>query len=164
MRRAIVTGAFSNIGSAVARELLGRGFGLHTLTNRRRPEGLDHITTAPLRFERAHLVRELAGADVVVSTYWIRLPHAGKSFDTAVEDLRLLFDAAVQAGVRRLVQVSVSNASLDSRLGYYRGKAQADEALRQSGLSHAVPGLSGSRWWSLPAPAHDPLRHWTDHL
>ncbi|MHB8874193.1 MAG: SDR family oxidoreductase [Myxococcaceae bacterium] len=138
MRRAVVTGAFSNIGSAAARELLGRGFSLHSLTNRRRPEGLEHITTAPLRFERAHLVRELAGAEVLVSTYWIRLPHAGKSFDTAVEDLRLLFDSAVEAGVRRLVHVSVSNASLDSNLGYYRGKARADEALRQSGLSYAI--------------------------
>ncbi|MCP3914327.1 MAG: NAD(P)H-binding protein [bacterium] len=138
MPRAVVTGAFSNIGSAVAGELLRRGFGLHTLTGRHRPPGFEQVTVAPLTFESEHLVRELEGADVLVSTYWIRLSQAGKSFDTAVDDLKLLIDAANRAGVRRFVHVSVSNASLDSILGYYRGKAQVDAALRESGLSHAI--------------------------
>jgi NADH dehydrogenase len=138
MPRAVLTGAFSYIGSAVARELTDRGYELHTLTNRQRPPGAEAITTAPLRFEADHLARELDGADVLVSTYWVRLPHAGKSFDTAVADLRMLIDAAARAGVGRFVHVSVSNASLDSKLGYYHGKARVDEMVRASGLSHAI--------------------------
>ena len=73
-----------------------------------------------------------------MSTYWVRFPHGDASFETAVENLKILIDAAVRAGVRRFVHVSVSNASLDSRLGYYRGKAEVDEAVRRSGLSHAI--------------------------
>jgi NADH dehydrogenase len=138
VQRAVVTGAFSNIGSAVAGELLRRGCEVHTLTNRRPPEGVARVTAAPLRFDLEHLTRELDGADVVVSTYWVRLPHAGKSFDTAVADLQMLIDAATRVGVGRFVHVSVSNASLESGLGYYRGKARVDEAVRQSGLSHAI--------------------------
>jgi len=138
MPRAIVTGAFSNIGSAVARQLSARGFDLHTLTNRRRPAGAEGISAAPLAFEPEYLAHELDGAEVLVSTYWVRLPYGGKSFDTAVRDLKTLIDAAVGAGVRRFVHVSVSNATLESNLGYYRGKARVDEALRQSGLSYAI--------------------------
>lgn len=137
-RQAIVTGAFSNIGSAVAAELLRRGWRVGTLTNRRRPPGAEGIRAAPLLFSAGHLARELAGADLLVSTYWIRLPHAGQSFDTAVTNLRTLYEAAARAGVGRVVQVSVSNAALDSGLGYYQGKARADLALAQSGLSHAI--------------------------
>jgi NADH dehydrogenase len=51
---------------------------------------------------------------------------------------RLLVDAAVAAGVGRLVQVSVSNASVDSDLGYYRGKALIDEYVVSRAPSWAI--------------------------
>ena len=73
--RAVVTGAFSYTGSAVARELMRRGWQIHTLTNRRSPPGADHITSSRLLFDAAHLARELEGADLFVNTYWVRLPH-----------------------------------------------------------------------------------------
>ena len=137
-RRAVITGAFSYIGAAVARELHGRGWAIHTLTNRRAPANAGLVTSAKLLFDPDHLADELRGADVFVNTYWIRLPHAGDDFDTAVRNNAMLVDAAVRARVRRLVYVSVSNASLDSRLGYYRGKAEVDAAVRGSGLPHAI--------------------------
>jgi NADH dehydrogenase len=137
-RRAVVTGAFSYIGSAVAHELRQRGWSVHTLTNRRQPPGAEAITTAPLRFEPEHLERELRGADALVSTYWVRLPYAGQGFDTAVANSRTLIAAAARARVGRLVSVSVSNADASSSLGYYRGKAQVDAAVRAAGLPHAI--------------------------
>ncbi len=137
-RRAVVTGAFSYIGSAVARELLRRGWRVHTLTNREPPPDARGVTSAPLRFDPEHLVRELAGADAFVTTYWIRLPHGGETFDTAVANCRMLVDAAVRARVGRYVSVSVSNAALDSGLGYYVGKARVDDAVRACGLPHAI--------------------------
>jgi NADH dehydrogenase len=137
-RRAVVTGAFSYIGSAVARSLARRGWQVHTLTNRATPPGAEAITSAPLRFDPEHLARELRGADAFVSTYWVRLPFGGTSFDTAVTNARMLVDAAARAGVGRLVSVSVSNAALDSGLGYYVGKAHVDAAVRASGLPHAI--------------------------
>jgi uncharacterized protein YbjT (DUF2867 family) len=137
-RRAVVTGPFSYIGAAVARELTRRGWSIHALTNRQRPPGAEAITTAPLRFDPAHLERELRGADALVSTYWVRLPHGGQGFETAVANSRTLVAAAARARVGRLVSVSVSNADASSRLGYYRGKAQVDEAVRAAGLPHAI--------------------------
>ena len=137
-RRVVITGPFSNIGSAVARELGARGWSIHALTNRRRPPGAEAITAAPLHFDPAHLERELRGADALVSTYWVRLPHGGQGFDTAVANSRTLIAAAARARVGRLVSVSVSNADPSSRLGYYRGKAQVDEAVRAAGLPYAI--------------------------
>lgn len=136
-RRAVVTGAFSNTGAAVARELERRGYAIHTLTRRSPPEG-SSITRAPLLFEREHLRRELAGADVFVNTYWVRFAGHGCTFDRAVDNIRMLADAAKEAGVRRFVHVSVSHAARGTHLGYYRGKAQAEEHIQRSGLSHAI--------------------------
>lgn len=136
-RRAVVTGAFSNIGSAAARALLGRGYAVHSLTNRTRPQG-SPVTAAPLRFEYDYLKEQLAGATVVVNTYWIRFPHGGVTFDTAVENNRVLIRSAAAAGVERFVHVSVSNPDRNQNLRYYAGKAQVEEILRTSSLSHAI--------------------------
>ena len=56
----------------------------------------------------------------------------------AVANSRTLFQAASVAGVRRIVHVSIANAEIGSHLPYYRGKAQAEEALRSSGVGHAI--------------------------
>lgn len=140
MPRAVVTGAFSYTGSAVALHLAERGWTVDTLTNRRRPEhGAPHVCNVDaLHFDTDHLARTLDGADALVDTYWIRLPHDRVTFDTAVANSRRLFDAARRAGVRRVLHVSVSNAAHDSPLAYYRGKAQVDDALRASGGSYAI--------------------------
>lgn len=139
-RLAVVTGARSYTGSAVARALLARGFALRTLTNRGRPiHDPGPVEAWPLQFaDEAAIAGALRGADVFVNTYWVRYPEAGHSFDEAVRRSGWLFDAARTAGVRRLVHVSVSNPSLDSALDYYRGKAQVEELARRSGVSHAI--------------------------
>ena len=51
---------------------------------------------------------------------------------------KVLFSAAAEAGVRRLVHVSITNPSLDSKLPYFRGKAVLEAALKETGLSHAI--------------------------
>lgn len=138
-RRAVVTGAFSNIGGAVAAELLARGWQVASVTNRAPAPGDDpRVERTPLRFDADHLATALRTADLVVNTYWIRFPYAGLTFDDAVANIGRLIDASRAAGVRRFVQVGVSNASIDSTLGYYRGKAQVDQQLRSSGLSYAI--------------------------
>ena len=134
---AVVTGAFSNIGAVVAEELVRRGWTVRALTNhppddRRAVGPVDAI--APLRFEVDSLRRFAEGADAFVNTYWIRYPHRGATFETAVRNSLVLLDAARDARVGRFVQVSVSNARNDSQLGYYRGKARVDEAVRACGL------------------------------
>jgi uncharacterized protein YbjT (DUF2867 family) len=136
-RRAVVTGAFSYIGSAAARWLRDKGFSVHTLTNRAAPPG-SRFTSAALRFDPEYLERELRGADVFVNTYWVRLRARGIGFDTAVDNSRMLVEAAQRAGVRRLVHVSVSNADERSPLGYYRGKGEVERIVRDSGLPYSI--------------------------
>ena len=134
---AVITGAFSYTGAAVADELLRRGYKVHTLTNRR-SDTPNQITAAPLKFDQEHLETQLRGAEIFINTYWIRLPYAGQTFDTAVENSQLLISAAKNAGVKRIVHMSVSNAEKGTNLGYYRGKDQVETYLRESGISHAI--------------------------
>jgi NADH dehydrogenase len=56
----------------------------------------------------------------------------------AVANSCLLIDAAVAAGVRRIVQVSVSNASADSPLDYYRAKALVEAHVQARAPSWAI--------------------------
>ena len=46
--------------------------------------------------------------------------------------------AAAEAGVRKVVHISVSNPSLDSHLDYYAGKARTEDIVRESGLPWAI--------------------------
>lgn len=134
-----VTGGFSFTGGFIRRELIGHGRRVRTLTNHPgRWEPADGVEVLPLRFRRDDLLKALEGVDVFYNTYWVRFPRAGASFEQAVADIALLAACAREAGVRRFVHVSVSNPSADSPLGYYAGKARAEAAVRESGVSWAI--------------------------
>jgi len=137
-----VTGAFGYTGKYITRELLARGERVRTLTRphpeRPNPFGAQ-IEIALFDFANFdELVRSLTGASTLYNTYWVRFPRGDVTFDSAVENTKTLFRAAKQAGVRRVVQISVSNPSLTSPYAYFRGKAQLEKALTESGLSYAI--------------------------
>ena len=133
----VVTGAFSYTGRHIARRLLVDGRRVRTLTRRRNPASA--LEQAPLQFSDRHaLVESLRGADTLYNTYWIRFEHGDSTFAGAVENTRRLFDAAAEAGVRRIVHLSVTNATEGSPLPYFRGKAVLERELRESGRSHAI--------------------------
>ena len=50
----------------------------------------------------------------------------------------MLFGAARQAGVRRIVHVSITNPDAQSDLPYFRGKAELEQSLQASGLSYCI--------------------------
>lgn len=138
---AIVTGAFSYTGGYIARRLIDQGIRVRTLS--RRPGGRnplsDLVETVPLDFtDPGGLRRSMEEAGVLYNTYWIRYERNGISFDHAVENTRTLFEAAVEAGVGRIVHFSVTNPSLRSKLPYFRGKAQVEEILKDLRITHAV--------------------------
>jgi uncharacterized protein YbjT (DUF2867 family) len=138
----VVTGAFGYTGKYITRELLARGRRVRTLTRphpeRPNPFGAQ-IEVARMDFGHFEgLVRSLTGATTLYNTYWIRFPHGQATFDSAVENTKTLLRAARQAGVHRVVQISVSNPSLDSPYAYFRGKAQLEKALVESGMSYAI--------------------------
>jgi len=136
-----VTGAFSYTGGFIARKLLAGGRRVRTLTNHPHRPGAESlgVEVAPLRFtDRPSLVESLRGVDVLYNTYWVRFPHAGIGFGDAVANTRVLLGAAAEAGVRKVVHISVSNPDPDSHLDYYAGKARTESVVQSSGLEWAV--------------------------
>ncbi len=137
----VVTGAFGYTGKYVTRRLLAMGRRVMTLTNHpNRPNEFgDGVSVAPFNFDDpAALADSLRGATTLYNTYWVRFNYRGATFDQAVANTKTLFRAAKEAGVRRVVHVSIANPSEDSPLPYYRGKALLENALIESGLSHAI--------------------------
>lgn len=136
-----VTGAFGYSGRYIARRLLQAGLRVVTLTGAQPKHDLfdGRVRVVPLAFEDpATLVRGLRGVEVLYNTYWVRFDHADFSHARAVLNTRSLFEAAREAGVRRVVHLSITNPSLESSLPYFSGKAEVEEALRTSGVSYAI--------------------------
>jgi uncharacterized protein YbjT (DUF2867 family) len=135
----IVTGAFSYTGRHIAEALLARGRSVRTLTRRPDPSHplAAKVERAPFVFDDS-LLESLSGADTLYNTYWVRFERGETTFARAVENTRTLFRAAAEAGVRRVVHISVANTDANSPFAYFRGKAATEEALRESGLSYAI--------------------------
>ena len=93
----------------------------------------------PYSFEdRDRLVASLEGVRTLYNTYWVRFDHGQESYERAVDNTRALFAAARQAGVQRVVHVSIANAEGNSDLPYYRGKEVLERELVGSGMSYAI--------------------------
>jgi uncharacterized protein YbjT (DUF2867 family) len=135
----VVTGAFSYTGRHIAEALLERGRSVRTLTRKPAPAGhplAERVEARPFVFDGS-LVESLRGADTLYNTYWVRFERAETTFAGAIDNTKALFGAAREAGVRRVVHISVANSSATSPFAYFRGKAATEDALRESGLSHA---------------------------
>lgn len=135
-----VTGAFSYSGKYITRRLLARNEEVITLTghpNRPDPFG-GNVKTYPLDFNETNMIRSLQGVDVLVNTYWVRFDKGENTQPRAVENTGKLVNAAVAAGVKRIVHVSIANPSAESHLPYYWGKAANEKAVMESGLSYAI--------------------------
>jgi uncharacterized protein YbjT (DUF2867 family) len=137
----VVTGATGYLGRHIAQRLLSAGRQVRTLTGhpeRASPFG-DRVEVALYRFDDVGALAEtLRGAQTLYITYWVRFPRRGVTHEGAVENSRRLITAAVDAGVRRVVHVSITNPSATSDLSYFSGKALVEEAVRDSGLPHTI--------------------------
>ena len=138
---AVVTGAFGYTGRYIAQRLLDEGEAVRNLT--RSPASFspfgDRVERRPLDFDDApQLVESLRGAHTLYNTYWIRFARGPVNHDIAVRNTRILIDAAVAAGVQRIVHISITNADANSPLPYFRGKSLVENHIRDSGLSYVI--------------------------
>jgi len=137
----VVTGAFGYTGKYITRRLLSMGKRVRTLTghpNRENPFG-EQVSVSPFNFDNlSELTKSLRGATTLYNTYWVRFSHGQVTFDKAVENTKTLIKAAEEAGVQRIVHVSVTNASEESPLPYFRGKGLLEKAIMHSRLSYAI--------------------------
>lgn len=120
-----VTGATSFTGRFIAQRLVAAG---HEVRNLTRP-----VLGDPDRLHGA-----LNGSDTLYNTFWIRFERGPITYAWATERSLMLFEAARRAGVRRIVHISVINASRDAPTAYFRAKAVVEEALVATGISHAI--------------------------
>lgn len=137
----VVTGAFSYSGKHIAQRLLSQGKAVATLTNH--PDHPDpfqnRVRVYPYNFTSpSQLAGSLQGATTLYNTYWIRFPRGPRTFDLAVENTKTMLQAALEAGVNRLVHISITNPSTDSPLPYFRGKALVEQAIKDSGIPYAI--------------------------
>lgn len=136
-----VTGAFGYTGRHISRRLLAAGDEVITLTGRQivDSEFQDKITAIPFNFDNpTALAKSLEGVSTLINSYWIRFAHGEMTFEKAVENSKTLIKAASDAGVQRIVHISITNPSIDSDLPYFKGKAQVEQAIKDSGLSYAI--------------------------
>lgn len=136
-----VTGAFSYSGKYITRRLLAQGAEVITLTNhpgRGDPFG-GKVEAHPLNFNTPEkLTEDLQSTDILVNTYWVRFDKGQNTQPRAVENTRILIDSAVQAGVKKIIHISITNPSLDSPLPYFSGKAANEKTVIESGLRYTI--------------------------
>jgi NADH dehydrogenase len=137
----VVTGAFGYTGKHIARRLLSMGKRVRTLTGhpeRDNPFGRE-VAAFPFNFDRpGDLADSLRGATALYNTYWVRFPRGQVTYERAIENTKTLIRAAEEAGVRRFIHISITNASPDSPLPYFSGKALLEQAVMGSKLSYAI--------------------------
>ncbi|HVZ93510.1 MAG TPA: NAD(P)H-binding protein [Phycisphaerales bacterium] len=119
---------------------------MRTLTNSRaRPNPFgDQLEIHPLAFgEPRKLVESLRGAATLINTYWVRFNYKSFSLIEAVRNTKVLFEAAREAGVKRIVHVSILKPDEGRGLAYYEGKLELERALRELGVAHTIlrPGV-----------------------
>ncbi|HVE75882.1 MAG TPA: NAD(P)H-binding protein, partial [Actinomycetota bacterium] len=140
-RKAVITGALSYSGRFIVSRLIDKGWAVKTITghpDRPNPFGTS-LEVLPLSFEDPGSLRAaMEGADVFFNTYWVRFKYGDTTFDKAVQNSRVLFDAAMSQDVSRIVHISITKPALDSPFPYFRGKAQVEEALKATGVPHSI--------------------------
>lgn len=151
--RVLVTGDTGFIGQSVVRLLRDDGHDVHTLN---RAEGGDIRNLDAVR-------KAMEGVDGVIHLA-ARKSDEADSMDVNVGGAKNLIQAAKEASIRWIVNVSTQSARLKRKGIYGRTKAMADELFRQSGLpvitlhcslvyGDAESGVFGSlvRFSALPA-------------
>lgn len=124
----VVTGAFCYTGKYIASRLLSLGKRVRTLTGHPdRPDPFGgRVEVFPFNFDnRGLLIESLRGAVTLYNTYWVRFSRGQVTFDKAIENTTVLIDAAREAGVQRIVHISITNASQESPLPYFRGRVSS---------------------------------------
>jgi uncharacterized protein YbjT (DUF2867 family) len=141
MARVAVTGAFGFTGRALSERLLADRHEVVTLT-RRSGTGdrlAARISVRPIDgATAAELAAALEGVETLFNTYWLRFPRGASTFEGAIARCAELLSAAREAGVRRVVHVSVVNAAADAETPYVRAKAALETVVRSSDLEWAI--------------------------
>ena len=149
----LVAGATGMVGGMIVDGLLARGKRVRALVRSAKSAEIFQARGVDTALgdvkDRASLDRACAGAEVVITTA-NSASRGGSDTPESVEEQgnRNLIDAARAAGVRQFVFVSALGSDLNSPVPLLRGKAIAEQYLRESGLTHTIlmPNLYLEIW------------------
>lgn len=145
----LVAGGTGFVGSGIVRELASRGMPVRVMSRRaegvtRRFPGLDvQGVTGDVR-EPESLAVAMDGADTVIGCvqfpgFPMENPRRGLTFEEVdARGTMRLVEAAKKAGVRRYIYLSGAGADPDARYHWFRAKARAEAAVRDSGITHVI--------------------------
>jgi NADH dehydrogenase len=137
----VVTGSFGYIGKYITRKLLDQGEQVSTITthvNKPNPFG-NAIEVHPYNFQRPDkLIENLIDVSTLYNTYWIRFEYNNQTYSEAIKNTITLFNCAKAAGIKRIVHISVTNASVESDLPYYSGKGIQERELIKCGIPYSI--------------------------
>ena len=136
-----ITGGFGYTGTYLSKALIKHGKIVETLTNSPEKKAIDSqiLAVHPLDFENEEgLIDSLKNTEVLYNTYWVRFNHKWFNHQQAVTNTFKLFYAAKEAGVRRIVHVSITNADSKSNLDYFRGKGEIEEYSKKLGIDYTI--------------------------
>lgn len=143
MQRVLVAGATGYLGGFVAREFKARGHFVRALA--RSPEKLDPATDSLDEVVRAEITRPetlknvCRGIDIVFSSVGITKQKDGLTFkDVDYQGNKNLLEAALQAGVKKFIYVSVFNGPQLLHLAIVKAHEDFVEVLKASGIEYAV--------------------------
>jgi NADH dehydrogenase len=155
-----ITGANSGVGKILLRHVAARA-DIHAVACVRSAQAVAALPSSPGISARAidygdreGLAAALRGAGCVVHLAGILFEGPTSSYQTAnVDATRAVVDACKNAGVPRVVLVSVLGADAKSANRYLRSKGRAERIVSESGLSAAIirtpillgPGMAGAR-------------------
>jgi uncharacterized protein YbjT (DUF2867 family) len=145
----LVAGGSGFIGSAVVRSLVEGGADVTVMTSNlaRSGESIRAMGATPVTgdvLDAESLAQAVGGSEVVVQaltfpTFPVEKPRRRYTFDEFDgAGTERLVAAARRAGVRRYVYVSGVDAAPDASKHWYRAKWRGEEAVRGSGMEHAI--------------------------
>jgi uncharacterized protein YbjT (DUF2867 family) len=138
--RVLLTGASGFIGRHVAAALRAAGHEVLAVVRRPRPGAVDEIQGDFGRDLDAGLWRpRLRGVEVVINAAGILRESGRQSFSAVhIQAPRALFDACVEAGVRKVIQISALGADEAAASRFHVSKRSADRYLASLALDWAV--------------------------
>jgi uncharacterized protein YbjT (DUF2867 family) len=145
----LVAGGSGFVGAAVVRRLAGRGADVAVMTAHpeRSASRIEGLGARPVRGDvqdPASLGAAVRGAQAVVQaltfpTFPVQKPSKGYTFEEFDHrGTERLARAAADAGVGRFVYASGSGAAPDAEKVWYRAKWGGEEAVRATGIGHAI--------------------------
>lgn len=148
--KVLVLGAYGLIGTAITHTLLAHG---HEVTglgrsaakgNKAAPEANWIAADIATLVTSEHWLPLLKGVDAVVNAAGLLQNGMGDNVTGVQRDaIKALIHACEQLDVTAFVQISAPGAALTSDTEFFRTKAEADQALKASGLDWTIlrPGL-----------------------